>query len=154
MKLIPLTQGLFAQVNDCWFEELNQFKWHALKRGYTYYAVRQSIIKGKTYVLLMHRVIMNTPPELEVDHKDHNGLNNLEENMRNCTYTQNMMNRNPRGVLGYKGVSKTDKGSFRARLTIRGKTIYIGNFKTPEDAAKAYDKIVIIYHGEFARLNF
>lgn len=29
----------------------------------------------------------------------------------------------------------------------------VGNFKTPEEAAKAYNEYVAKHHGEFARLN-
>ena len=44
---------------------------------------------------------------------------------------------------GYRGVSfhKKDK-RWRARISVNGKNIHIGNFKTKEDAAKAYNDFI------------
>jgi hypothetical protein len=36
---------------------------------------------------------------------------------------------------------------------INGKNLYFGLHKTPEEAAKAYDKAAIKHFGSFARLN-
>jgi hypothetical protein len=33
MKLIPLTQEQFAQVDNWWYDYLMQWKWYALKMG-------------------------------------------------------------------------------------------------------------------------
>ena len=161
MKLIPLTQGLSAQVDDHWFEELNQHKWFAQKDKRTLYAARKIKDNGKTTVIYMHRVIMNTPDGLYVDHRDHNGLNCLEENMRNCTNQQNSMNRLPFGASIYKGVSfdKRKRKSkvvtyIEAKIKLNGKQIRIGRFKTEEEAAHAYDEKAKEYFGEFANLNF
>ena len=55
MKQIPLTQGKFALVDDEDFEYLNQFKWCALKRPHTFYAVRNLPNgKGKQKLIGMH----------------------------------------------------------------------------------------------------
>jgi hypothetical protein len=156
MKLIPLTRGLFVQVDDWCFEELNQYKWYANKSGNTYYACRNIHLPDskKFKAIKMHRLIMNTPDGQEVDHKDHNGLNCLEENMRNCTHKQNMSNYAPFGVSKYLGVSYTSRGGIRARIKNNGRSIFIGLFLTEEDAARAYDKLAKEHHGEFANLNF
>ena len=95
MRLIPLTQGQFAQVDDWWFDELSQYKWFAIReeKNDNYYAARwDSTFNGKRTCLRMHRVIMNTPDNQEVDHADHNGLNNQEYNLENCTHKKNMAN--------------------------------------------------------------
>lgn len=98
MKFIPLTQGLFTQVDDEDFNDLNQFKWHIVKAPYTYYAVRavpslDKVSKNRQIKLRMHRVIMNPSNEMEVDHRDGDGLNNQKANLRICTSSQNMYNR-------------------------------------------------------------
>lgn len=48
MKEIPLTQGKVASVDDCDYEYLNQWKWHPLKSGKTFYAVRNSGSRGQS----------------------------------------------------------------------------------------------------------
>lgn len=164
MKLIPLSQGMFAQVDDWNYDWLNQWKWCAHKGGKTYYANRTTSRKdGPQKTIQMHRVIMNTPPELEVDHQDHNGLNCLEDNMRNCTRKQNMGNqRTYSNPTGYKGVyeypgqtykGKTYRNRIIAGIRVNGKVIWLGSFFTKEDAARAYNKAGIKYFGEFANLN-
>ena len=47
---------------------------------------------------------MDTPNNLEVDHIDHNGLNNQKSNLRNCTPQQNNYNKNSSGSSKYSGV--------------------------------------------------
>lgn len=159
MKEIKLTQGKVALVDDEDFEYLNQFKWHSSRGRCTTYVSRYSY--GNIQVL-MHRVIMNTPPHMQVDHIDHDGLNNQKVNLRNCTSTQNMVNRiKRRGASQYNGVdihiikskNKTYK-YIRAVIKINRKQIYIGHYKTEKDAAVAYDKMAIKLYGEFANLNF
>lgn len=92
MKLIPLTQGQFAVVDDSDYEWLNQWKWYANRNRYTYYAVRSDHTNGIIKQILMHREIMNTPNGMVVHHIDHNGLNNQRCNLKNCTESENQKN--------------------------------------------------------------
>ena len=154
MKEIKLSQCKIVLVDDENYDYLNQFKWYAVKHHNTYYAARQiRLDNGKQKTILMHRTIMNTPIDKEVDHIDHNGLNCLESNMRNCTHSENKMNVIPCGTVKYLGVD-VNHGKFRAAIKVKGKCIHIGLFKNKEDAAKAYDIKAKYYHGEFANLNF
>jgi hypothetical protein len=155
MKLISLTQGKFTQVDDWSYDFLNHWKWYALKNGNTYYAVRRNItVNKKREVIYMHHLIMATPIGLQVDHKDRDGLNNQEHNMRNCTSHQNCMNRGIFGKINYHGVVHDKRGYIKAHIQLNGKGFHLGYFKTDELAARAYDEAAKKYFGEFANLNF
>ena len=152
MKLIPLTQDKFAQVDDEDFDYLMQFKWCANKLGNTYYAVNRSI-KDKS--ILMHRVILGlTDSNILCDHKDHNGLNNQRINLRPCTHSENRANRKAYGSSKYLGVYfYTKKNKWVAQITKDSKMKHIGIYSTEIEAALAYNNAAKDLHGEFANLN-
>lgn len=160
-KQIPLTQGLFALVDDEDFEYLNQWKWQAQKHRNTFYATRKDGVWPNRKEVKMHRVIMNTPAGVETDHWDGDGLNNRRMNLRVCATNQNQHNRtrkNANNTSGYKGVTpyrRTDKeNKWKAQLVLNGKLLYLGLYATPEDAARAYDRAAREYFGDFAATNF
>jgi hypothetical protein len=155
MKTLPLTKGHTVIVDDDDFEELNKWKWSALVSSQTgkVYAVRGvSIGGGKTKTLLMHKFLLSSG---EVDHIDGNGLNNQRHNLRYCTRLQNAQNQKLRKTSrsGFKGVSLRHNGEWGARITVNKEPKWIGYFKTPIEAAKAYNAAAVKYFGEFARLN-
>jgi hypothetical protein len=158
MKEIKLTRGKVALVDDEDYDYLNQWKWHALAHhGGGWYVSRHFRDKDGKKSIRMHRLIMNTPEGMEVDHIDHNGLNNQKSNLRNCTNSQNHMNRFPyKGHTSiYKGVYyKTANKKYVAKIKINQVVIWGGYFKSEIDAAHAYDKLATKYFGEFAVLNF
>jgi len=156
MKKIKLTQGKVALVDDGDFEYLNQFRWQAVKGYTTYYASRAIRINGKRTSMQMHREILNTPKGVDVDHVNHDGLDNQRVNIRICNKSQNAMNRN-----SYKNSSSKFKGVFlqkygkkwKAQLRYKGENNYLGHFLLEEDAALAYNKKAIEIFGGFAKLN-
>lgn len=91
MKLIPLTQGKFALVDDEYYEYLHQWKWCAHRQKHTFYAVRNIVSNGKKKTHAMHRELLNSGI-LYIDHKDGNGLNNQRDNLRIASRGQNAMN--------------------------------------------------------------
>jgi len=154
MKEIPLTQGKVAIVDDEDFELLSQWKWHYSSAGYATRAIQAN---GKKRFILMHRLIMNTPVGMETDHINHNGLDNRKSNMRICTLAQNHLNilKNKRNTSGFKGVSwEENRNAWRACIELNGKGTKLGRFKSPQDAARAYDKAARELFGEFAFTNF
>jgi len=61
------------------------------------------------------------------------------------------------GKTGYHGVYKikeNTKKRFRAEIKFQNKKYRLGNYLTPEEAARAYDEKAIELYGENARLNF
>ena len=158
MKEIPLTQGKVALVDDDMYEYLNQWKWHYFKvpGAKTGYARRIDKHDGHNKSIRMHRVIMNTPPWFEVDHRDHNGCNNQRYNMRNCTQSQNARNRSiqKNNSSGYKGVNWDKKSKkWKAQIRIDGQKRYLGLFTSILDASCAYDEAANKHYGEFACIN-
>jgi hypothetical protein len=89
----------------------------------------------------------------EVDYEDQDCLNNLIGNLRKATRKENTRNVSVRSdnKLGYKGVyfSKSNN-RFIAQTTLDGKRVYIGQFKTAEEASNAYSEYTKDLHGVFA----
>jgi hypothetical protein len=150
MKEIKLTQGKVALVDNADYDYLMRWKWFAKKQGKAFYAA--AMINGK--MIRMHRLIMQAPSTLDIDHKDHNGLNNRRYNIRICTRSQNLANKTARGLSKYLGVSLNNHKQWRARIRQNKKEYFIGSFETEEMAARAYDLKAIELHGEFANINF
>jgi hypothetical protein len=91
-----------------------------------------------------------------IDHINGNKTNNLIDNLRECTQQENCFNSKVKknNKLGYKGISIHKKsGLYRAVTYFNSKQKQIGYFKILEDAINAYNNAVIIYHGNFAKLN-
>ncbi len=114
--------------------------------------------KGKYLNIYFHKMVgermgLDTI-NLFVDHINRNKLDNRRSNLRSATWSQNNANSNkPRNKTGYKGVYPSKKRWY-ANIQVNKVPIYIGSFKTPIEAALAYDEAAIKYFGEFASLNF
>lgn len=160
MKTIKLSQGYFALVDNADYTRCMQGpKWYANVVRYKdgsvrkVYAVRSlpSPDRGWQY---MHRFILGAvDTRVEVDHKDHNGLNNQRYNLRLATHSQNMHNQrlSKANTSGYKGVCWSKRREkWLVRISVEGSTKHIGSFASKEDAKRAYDAAVIKLHGEFA----
>lgn len=102
-KCIVLSSGDNTIVDDEWFDYLNQWKWHRSSSGY---ASRNEWINGESVKILMHRVIMNPPESMYVDHANHDVLDNRQDNLRVCSPSQNHGNMliSKHNTSGYKGV--------------------------------------------------
>lgn len=101
----------------------------------------------------LHRLLIPGFPT--VDHISGDGLDNRKANLRGCTHAENCRNTKIRSdnSTGFKGVRVTAEGRFNARIFLDGQHHHIGNYDTPEDAARAYDAEALSRFGEFARLN-
>ena len=159
MHLIELTHGRFAKVDDEDVELLIHHQWHASPGANdNWYATTSVPADGGLKKLAMHRLLLNAPEGLEVDHINGDGLDNRRINLRLCTHAENMRNTGPRGGTSqYKGVQcRPERGSrpWQAMITSRGTTYNLGFFADEVEAAQAYDMMAGVLHGEFARLNF
>lgn len=137
-------------------EKIKGYKW--IPRRYK----NKSIFYINTYTkennsLLLHRLIMDFPEGMVVDHIDGNPLNNQKSNLRVCSKAQNTRNRKKpsTGLTSkYKGVHLFKRDNkYIAKIGINDLRKYLGIYDNESDAAIAYNEAAIKYHGEFARLN-
>jgi hypothetical protein len=151
---IPLTQGFWAIVNIEDFPEVSKYLWHAAKRARGVYAT--GWIGGKEVDL--HRLIPVKNVHLPIrDHENQNPLDCRRSNLRGCTHGDNNHNvhKKSHGKNPFKGVQlEKSTGRWRATLSVLGKHFNGGMHSTPEDAARAYDRLALQHHGVFACLNF
>jgi hypothetical protein len=92
----------------------------------------------------------------EVDHEDHNGLNNRRNNLRSSPGLGNKQNRRkPRTgtTSNYKSVCLS-KGKFAASIEVQSKNTHLGYFESEVEAAQAYDAAARKHFGKFAAVNF
>lgn len=159
MKRIPLTQGKFSIIDDEDYNELNKYKWFAQNTGNSWRAGRNTARdkNGKQKRIFMSRFIMNCPKGLQVDHLNHNTLDNRRLNLRVCTLQENHWNEKKRRYCKsqYKGIYKgAGRKKWQAAIKINGKRIILGYFYDEIEAAMAYDRNAEELFGEFACINF
>jgi phenolic acid decarboxylase len=128
------------------------------KNGYLDVSLWKNNI-GKTFKvhrLVAESFILNSKNKPHVDHKNHNILDNRQENLSWCTPSENQANRihNKNSTSKHKGVHwfKRDN-NWHAQITKDYKKYHIGYFKNEKDAALAYNKKAIELFGKFALLN-
>lgn len=156
VKIISLTKGRVAFVDDDDFDYLCKESWHCTglpNRQYVSCSRRDDDAKKTIY---MHRLIMNAPVGMDVDHINGNRFDNRKANLRVCTRSNNLMNRGKGEGLSsiYKGVCFCiNTGRWRAIIRVNGKSKCLGRYDTEEQVAIAYNKAAADYFGEFSRLN-
>jgi hypothetical protein len=151
IRHIPLTQGKISIVDAEEYEFLMQRKWLLTALKYAGATTTANKIE------LMHRVIMKPPSDMEVDHINHNTLDNRKCNLRvvpKCVNAQNTLI-SSNNTSGFKGVSfDKSRAAWMASISSNGKQISLGRFPSAELAARAYDDAARRLHGPLARLNF
>lgn len=146
-------QDAHVLINAEDFDRINdRGPWYLLEGGY---AFRHETINGRSLGIYLHRVIMDAPPHLYVDHIDGDKLNCTRENLRLCTPEENARNTAGYGLLPYRGVSwMPSVGKYEVSLYNNGQRQSLGYFDDIQEAALAYDRAAVGAYGEFARTNF
>lgn len=158
MKIIKITQGFEAIIDDDDFEKFGKFKYHISKGKYAMRALPRTNGEKRNKRIKLHQDIIGKKEGFVIDHINGNGLDNRKCNLRHCTISQNEMNspaqRNKTGK--YKGVYKTSGkcSTFFSTIFRDGKVYRIGSFRDELSAAKAYDLKAKELFGEFAKTNF
>jgi hypothetical protein len=144
MKQIQLTQGKVALVDDKDFDYLNQWKWQAqwsvcIKGFYATTNIRRP--DGTRTKQSMHRLLLGNPPGLDIDHIDHDTLNNTSANLRVVTRRMNASNLKKKASCSsqYVGVTWSKHASkWIAQIKINKVKKYLGCFDVELDAYNAY----------------
>jgi hypothetical protein len=135
------------------YEKVKKYKWSFNHKTKT---VAGSAPNYKPRIYLSRLIMDVIDPQLEVDHKNHDKLDNRKENLRPCFHSQNQKNLKilKNNTSGYKGVSWcTRANQWRARIHVNGEEIHLGLFSSKKQAARAYNRASKKYHGEFGLLN-
>ena len=154
MKMIPFVNSdQVALVDDNDYEGVSEHRWRLRSDGYV---MSSSRIGGKH--LLLQCFILKIPKGLEIDHENHDPLDNRRENLRLATHAQNMANMlKPldgktsrfKGVCWHKASKK-----WQVLIGHEGKHFHLGLYKSEEEAARTYDLAALKYFRKFSRLNF
>ncbi len=97
------------------------------------------------------------PLEFDVHHRNHNRSDNRWSNLMLLDPVTNASIQcwgKRRAKSGFRGVKRLSPTCFSASMSINKKDVHLGCFKTPEEAALAYDKKSIERWGSEAPLNF
>ena len=160
MKQIPLHNRVgdlvaYALVDDEDYFEAALYRWSFSSDGYAQRGIRNA--DGRLSSESLHVFLKGRRPGYTIDHINRNKLDCRRSNLRWATASQQGQNREAWGLSEFNGISwDNDRGgSWRARITVDGRTIRIpGRYQREEDAARAYDRKAIELFGEFAKTNF
>lgn len=138
-----LTKGYVALVSPEDRDKVEGKNWNAKigkSNGHIQvYARRKSASRHRE---LMHRVIAGDPDGPQIDHINHNGVDNQRGNLRPTTGTQNQYNcrKRARTSSRFKGVSFYRRhGLWLAKIYVKGRAKHLGYFPTEEAAYRAYE---------------
>ena len=148
-------------VDDDVYESENKWNWKGIKNSAGGFYVYRRRLSHEGYEkdagVYLHRVIMNCPNDMEVDHIYHNTLDNRRSELRIVTRSQNNINHKLQNnnTSGYRGVGRYGKSiKWRAQIKINGKIKYLGHHDNIHDAARVRNLAARMYHGyKFAYTN-
>jgi hypothetical protein len=151
VRTVPLTNSKdLCLVDDSQYRKAVKLKWLKTNGGHA--------MCTKSPQITLHVFLFGKAPKhLEWEHKNRNGLDNQEHNLRLATHSQNQQNKGiyKNNTSGYTGVVfHRQTNSWHAEVHARSERISLGYWKTPEEAARKRDEAAFFYHGSFARLNF
>lgn len=135
-------------IEDFW--KVRDICWYIGNNGYV---VNKDRKRGG---LLLSRLIMDCPPDLFVDHQNGDKTNNIRDNLRIATQSENTINHkisgyNTSGVIGVSW-NKRDK-KWEAYITKNKIRIHLGYFDNFDDAVQARKQAEEKYFGEWSYDN-
>ncbi len=153
MKKIPLSNGGIVKVDDDDYDYLSEFKWRGKQSdgGKQCHAVRDVTLGKKKVTVRMHRLLTEAGSTDLVFHVNEDGLDNRKRNLQSRPIRP-WTTRADSAAL--RGVSDLATDCFEASIEFTGGVYALGEFTTPEDAGRAYDKAARDLYGSTARTNY
>ena len=151
---VPLTRGQTALVDPVSYAAVHDRKWTAVlhARGNNLYRAEAKGWPDRR-TIMMHRLIAKAAPGADVDHINHDTLDNRIENLRLVDRAANQANQSVhrmgtrrRKTSRFKGVCRVGR-HWVAQISIGGVTRRLGKFHDEESAARAYDAAAIVASG-------
>jgi hypothetical protein len=144
---IRLPDGGYFLIDEEDCPLINKYSWHRMSGDYVITEVGNRRLKTRK-VILLHKMIMNTPKEFDTDHINRNPLDNRKSNLRIVNRTQNNFNSgiHKNNKSGVKGVNwfKPIK-AWRAYIGGGKNRIELGYFKDIQEAIKARSQAEELY---------
>lgn len=132
------------------FDKVKDFTWTINDQGYVISTTSNIYHKH----IRLSRLVMDAQEMLEVDHINHDLLDNRKNNLRVVTHQQNLFNQQKakNNTSGFIGVVKyNDK--WRAQIMYNGKVKHLGIYDTPEEASSVYNTFAQKLFGEYMYKN-
>jgi hypothetical protein len=132
---------------------------YTLKNGYVRHQAQLNGFTGAIGRFILIAFDRLPKENEECDHIDRNPENNKIDNLRWVTRNENLLNRRNYGKGKLKGVSycgsdyKLKDGTIkksnviRAQITINGKRMSLGNYKSEQEAHEAYKQAYLNHYG-------
>ena len=135
------------------YDKIKNYSWHFHNKKtskYSYIEARSYSINKKSTHIRLHRFIMNCPDNMIVDHINHKTYDNRKQNLRIVTSIKNIWNHTPKTKYGVSGITYKEKRKiYEVCIGVNYKKIYLGLFKTIEEAIQARKNGEIKYYGEY-----
>jgi hypothetical protein len=119
------------------YDFLCQMRWKRQISPNTFYACRNKRVNGVWTTIYMHRVIMNAPNGMDVDHINRNGLDNRRSKLRIASRAENLWNTRRESSKSRGRWWDARRKMWRERIDCFGKKIDIGHFVDRDMAAMA-----------------
>ena len=108
-------------------ERCKKYKWHIKKSRNTDYAITTI---NESEKLFLHRYLLEYTGKQDIDHINHDGLDNRKDNLRIISHSYNLINQHNED----NGIFKVKSGRYRVTINKDGKSYYIGTYDTFDKA--------------------
>lgn len=107
--------------------------------------------------MYLHQIVFGKVQRgFEIDHINRNKLDNRKANLRECRHIDNTHNRKSYNKFGQQGIRKIKRNlnkSYMASIINNKKFIFLGYYKTKEEAIKAREKAEKNIYKEFSTVK-